>query len=126
MFLRQWGVLPGISNVLAYGTSFLVRTVGDGAFWHAIGNVDPIPYWEKLTIRCLVLYGRNDTNVPTVESEARLRSLGRSTIDIRIYEGSGHALEDPEGWLGEGDSVSFREDALDDITDFIHTSSALP
>ena len=30
--LRQHGVLPGISNVLAYATSFVVRTIGDGAF----------------------------------------------------------------------------------------------
>ena len=124
--LRQLGVLPGISNVLAYGTSLLVRTIGDGAFWHAVGNFDPMPYWERLTIRCLVLYGRNDTNVPTGESSARLRSLGRANIDVRIYEGSGHALEDPEGWPGEGDSVIFRKDALNDIADFIHSSSTFP
>ena len=119
--LRQYGVLPGISNVLAYATSFLVRTVGDGAFWHAIGNFDPIPYWASVTIRSLVLYGEDDTNVPTAESAARLRSLGKPNIEVRVYERSGHPLEDPEG---EGNSV-FREDALEDVRDFIYSSLSL-
>ncbi len=117
--LRELGVLPGISNVLAYGTSFLIRT-RQREFWDAIGNFDPIPYWEKVTASSLVLYGQEDTNVPSTESAARLRSLDKSNITVKIYEGSGHPLEDPEG---EGNSV-FREDALRDIRDFIYSASA--
>ena len=117
--LRELGVLPGISNVLAYGTSFLIRT-RQREFWDAIGNFDPIPYWEKVATSCLVLYGQEDTNVPSAESAERLRSLDKSNITVKVYEGSGHPLEDPEG---EGDSV-FREDALRDIRDFIYSASA--
>lgn len=118
--LRELGVLPGISNVFAYGTSFLIRA-REREFWDAIGNFDPIPYWEKLATRSLVLYGQEDTNVPTTESAARLRSLDKFNIEVRIYEDSGHPLEDP---VGKGNSV-FREDVMKDIRDFIYSSSAL-
>jgi alpha-beta hydrolase superfamily lysophospholipase len=63
----------------------------------------------------LVLYGERDTNVDSKKSAARLRALSKPNIDVRIYKGSGHALEDPPG---EGNSI-FREDALEDIQDFI-------
>ena len=118
--LRESGVLPGISNVFAYGTSFLIRT-RQREFWDAIGNFDPIPYWEKLATSSLVLYGQEDTNVPSTESAARLRSLDKLNIEVRIYEDSGHPLEDP---VGKGNSV-FREDAMKDIRDFIYSSSGL-
>lgn len=36
-------------------------------------------------------------------------------IQVRIYEGSGHALQDPPG---TGDSI-FREEALTEIKNFI-------
>jgi len=54
--------------------------------------------------------------VPSSESAAILRSLDNPNIAVRIYEGSGHALESPEG---TGRSI-FREDALRDIRDFIN------
>jgi heat shock protein HslJ len=90
-------------------------------FFDAIGNFDPIPYWEKLTTNSLVLYGQEDTNVPSEKSAARLRSLNKSNIEVRIYEGSGHALQDPEG---DGNSI-FRNDALRDILNFIIMASDL-
>ena len=94
--LREMGVIPGISNVMAYGTSFLIRT-RQREFWGAIGNFDPIPYWEKLATSSLVLYGQEDTNVPSTESTERLRSLDKLNIEVRIYEDSGHPHEDPVG-----------------------------
>lgn len=118
--LREMGVIPGISNVMAYGTSFLIRT-RQREFWGAIGNFDPIPYWEKLIVNALVLYGEEDTNVPSAKSATILRSLNKLNIEVRIYEDSGHPLEDP---VGKGNSV-FREDAMKDIRDFIYSSSAL-
>ncbi len=119
--LRQMGLVPGLSNVVAYPSTFVLRNITKRDFWEAIGNYDPIPYWERLTVSSLVLLGQDDTNVPSAESAARLRSLGKSNIDVRIYEGSGHPLEDPEG---TGNSI-FREDALKDIRDFIYYASAL-
>jgi dienelactone hydrolase len=116
--LRQMGFLPGISNLLAYPSTFVLRNISQRTFWNAIGNFDPLPYWEKLNVQALVLYGELDTNVPSEKSAARLQSLSESNIQVKIYPGSGHALEDPPG---EGDSI-FRGDALEDIRDFINSS----
>ena len=83
---------------------------------------DPLPYWERLAIDALALYGRDDTNVPSADSVAILLALENEHIQVREYEGSGHALADPED---QGDSI-FREDALDDIRDFIRSVSDRP
>ncbi len=119
--LRELGVLPGVSDLLAYPASWSITKVRQRGFWDAIGNFDPVPYWQRLSVDSLVLYGENDTNVPSSESAAILRSLGNPNIDVKIYEGSGHALESPEG---KGRSI-FREDALRDIRDFIHSLTTL-
>jgi dienelactone hydrolase len=114
------GFLPGISNVIAFPLSFFITEIVHKEFWDATGNFDPIPYWEQLAANCLVLYGQEDANVPSERSEARLRSINRSNIEVRIYEGSGHALEDPKG---DGDSI-FRDDALREILNFIKKAMA--
>jgi dienelactone hydrolase len=113
--LRQLGVLPGLSDLLAYPAAWSIIGFRQKAFWAAIGNFDPAPYWQRLSVRSLVLYGRDDTNVPSLRSAEILSSLENSNIDVKIYEHSGHALEDPKG---HGDSI-FREDALADIRAFI-------
>jgi pimeloyl-ACP methyl ester carboxylesterase len=104
--------------LLAYPAAWSVR-IRQREFWNAVGNFDPRPYWQALSVRSLVLYGQNDTNVPSIKSAEALRSLGNRNIDVRIYEGSGHALESPES---AGNSI-FREDALRDIRGFIATVS---
>ena len=119
--LREFGIIPGISDLLAYPASWSITKVRQRGFWDAIGNFDPVPYWQRLSVESLVLYGENDTNVPSSESAAILRSLGNPNIEVKIYEGSGHALESPEG---KGRSI-FREDALRDIRDFIYSSTTL-
>ena len=81
-----------------------------------------VPYWRRLAVDSLVLYGEKDKNVPSLKSAEILRSLGRPNIDVKVYEGSGHALESP---AGEGQSI-FREDALRDIRDFIRSTSMRP
>ena len=116
--LRQMGFIPGLSNLVAYPSTYVLRNITKKDFWEAIGNFDPIPYWEKVGVSFLVLYGQEDTNVPSAESAARLQALGKSNIEVKIYEGSGHPLEDPEG---TGNSI-FREDTLRDIRDFIYLS----
>ena len=120
--LRQMGILPGLSDLLAYPASWSIIKVRQKAFWAAIGNFDPVPYWQRLSVDSLVLYGEKDTNVPSAKSAAKLRSLQNPYIEVRVYEHSGHALEDPEG---HGDSI-FREDALADIRDFILSASVHP
>ena len=117
--LRELGVLPGISDALAYPAAWSIIYLRQSDFWNAIGNFDPIPYWEGLSVDSLVLYGEGDTNVPSEKSAALLRSLGNPNIDVKIYEGSGHALESP---VGVGNQI-IRPDALEDIRNFIASSS---
>jgi dienelactone hydrolase len=119
--LRQLGFLPGISNLIAFPSTLVLTEISQKELWDAIGNFDPIPYWERITTRCLVLLGREDTNVPAEESEVRLRSLNKSNIDVKVYEGSGHGLEDP---VEVGDKY-IRDDVLLDILNFINTPSKL-
>jgi dienelactone hydrolase len=118
--LRQNGILPGVSNILARVTSYFVRG-NNRQFWNAIGNHDPIHDWEEVDVNSLILYGENDTNVPSERSATRLRSLDKPNIEVIIYQGSGHALEDPKG---KGNNV-FREDALRDIRDFIFSIASI-
>ncbi len=42
--LRELGILPGLSDLLAYPSSWMVRNVAQPGFWDAIGNFDPLPY----------------------------------------------------------------------------------
>ncbi len=118
--LRELGIFPGLSDLLAYPSSWMVRNVAQPGFWDAIGNFDPLPYWRTLSVEALILYGENDTNVPTSESAAILESLDKSNLDVRIYEGSGHALVTPEG---KGNSI-VREDVMRDIRDFILSATS--
>ena len=120
--LREMGILPVLSDLLAYPASWSIIYGRQREFWDAVGNFDPVPYWQELSVGSLTLYGENDTNVPSSKSAAILRSLGNPNINVRIYEGSGHALESPEG---SGKSI-FREDALRDIRDFIFSMTSTP
>lgn len=117
--LREMGFLPGISDGLARLSTLYLRKVSQAGFWNVIGNFDPLPFWKSLEVPSLVLYGADDTNVPSARSAERLRALDKSNITVRVFKGSGHALESP---VGTGDRV-FREDALRTIADFILMAS---
>lgn len=114
--LRQLGFLPGISNVLAYVGSANVRYLAQPELYELIVDYDPLPFWRSISIDSLVLFGADDTNVPSAESAERLKALNNPRIDVKVYEGSGHALESPDG---QGSSI-IRADALEEIADFIH------
>jgi len=115
--LREMGILPGFSDLLAYPAAWSLIYSRRREFWSAVGNFDPAPFWQETPVPSLVLYGEDDTNVPSHRSAEILRSLGNPNIDVRIYEGSGHALESPPG---EGRSI-IREDALREIRGFIRS-----
>ena len=114
--LRQLGFLPGISNVLAYVGYANVRYLAQMHLYDLIVDYDPLPYWQDISIDSLVLFGADDTNVPSTESTRRLANLDNPHIRVEVYQGSGHALESPPG---RGDSI-IRKDALDEISGFIH------
>jgi len=113
--LRQLGFLPGISNVLAYVGSANVRYLAQPELYELIVDYDPLPYWQNISIDSFVLFGANDTNVPSAESAERLMMLSNPRIHVKVYEGSGHALESPDG---QGNSI-IRKDALEEISVFI-------
>ena len=116
--LQQMGFLPGVSNLLAYPSTWSLINVRDAEFWDAVGNTDPLDDWKRVDQPTLVLYGEKDSNVPTHDSVERLEELNKTNLEINVYAGSGHAIEDPPG---QGDSI-FRKDALDDIVEFIHAN----
>jgi dipeptidyl aminopeptidase/acylaminoacyl peptidase len=113
--LRELGVPPLLSNVLAYPAAFSILYARQREFWSTIGNPDAVPYWQELEVPALILYGSQDTNVPVRRSVKRLRSLNKANLYIKVYEDSGHAIEDPPG---RGDWV-IREEVLEDIREFI-------
>ncbi|NOR37820.1 MAG: alpha/beta fold hydrolase [Woeseiaceae bacterium] len=106
--LRQMGFLPGVSNVIALASTAYIRNIAQAEFWDWVANYDPVPYWREVNVPALALYGADDTNVPSEESVKRLNALGKSNLRIEVYEGSGHALQDP---VGRGNSI-IREEAL--------------
>jgi len=109
--LRQMGFLPGVSNVIALASTAYIRNVAQAEFWDRIANYDPVPYWQEVNVPALALYGADDTNVPSEESAKRLNALGKPNLRVKIYEGSGHALQDP---VGRGNSI-IRAEVLDAI-----------
>ena len=117
--LRELGFLSGVSDVLARVSTLYLRRIAQPDFWNAVGNFDPLPYWHRLNVPVLILYGAEDSNVPTKRSADRLKALHKSNINVIVFEGSGHALASPVGWR---ESI-FREDALQMMADFIWTSS---
>jgi len=113
--LRQFGVLPGISRVLAYASTFVLRNFVQKSFWQAVGDFDPMPWWREVKTPTLALYGAEDTNTPSQRSARLLSGLGKPGVRVLVFEGSGHALQDPPG---KGNRI-FRVDALKAINDFI-------
>ncbi|MCA9939134.1 MAG: alpha/beta fold hydrolase [Anaerolineales bacterium] len=120
--LREIGFLPGIADLIAYPSTYVLRKFRQRDFWDAVGNFDGLPYWQKLSIPAQVMYGSADPNVPAAASQARLEALRKDNIRVIVYEGSEHALQDPPG---EGNSI-FRTAALQDLLDFITTVVPAP
>jgi len=116
---QEVGVLPGISKVYSYVSTFFFENITGKEWWDTVGNYDPLPYWQKVIIPVLVLHGSEDHNVPSTNSKARFEALGKNNIRVIMYEGSGHGLEDPP----EVGNREIREEALLDMLNFIITST---
>jgi len=117
--MRETGFLPGISNLFSYPSTFIFEKFTGKEWRDAVGNFDPLPYWRKVNTPVLVLHGSEDHNVPSAKSKARFEALGKDNIRVNMYEGSGHAIQDPPG---AGDHY-IREDALSDMLNFIIAST---
>lgn len=70
-------------------------------FLRAVAAYDPLPYWLQVTQPVLVVFGEEDEedNVPVRESVRRLehvfRSVSKTSYQILVVPGSGHAIRDP-------------------------------
>ncbi len=69
-------------------------------WWDKNGDVDPIPYWERVRAPVLVLFGREDErdNVPVQTSVDRLASMkarSDSDITVQVFDGVGHGFREP-------------------------------
>jgi pimeloyl-ACP methyl ester carboxylesterase len=88
-------------------------------WWEKNGKLDPIPYWSRLAIPALIVYGAEDEqdNVPVRRSIERLRRAdredSRQQLEIIVYPDSGHALYAPG-------THRIREDFLQTLVDWIH------
>ena len=118
--IRQMGFLPGVSYLIALISTRHIRHFVMPEIYDAVGDYDPIPLWGRVDLPVLAILGSEDTNVPSAESAARLEALGNDSIQVIIYEGSGHAVQDPPG---QGDRL-IRSEALDAIAGFILGSFA--
>ena len=118
--LRQTGFLPGVSYVIALMSTQYLRHVRMREFYDAVGEFDPTRLWLRIEIPTLAILGRDDTNVPSEESAARLNALRNDSIRVVVYDGSGHAIQDPPG---QGDRL-IRPEALDAIADFVLDATA--
>ena len=86
-------------------------------WWDAHGALDPLPSWEALAVPGLVVYGSEDEydNVPVARSVERLRALGKPSLTIQVYQGSGHGLYEPG-------RLRIRSDFLEFLTDWVHSA----
>jgi pimeloyl-ACP methyl ester carboxylesterase len=88
------------------------------AFYHRIGGFDPVPFWRRLDIPALIVYGELDETqkTPVRESVRRLREAfqgkdpGRWTI--RVFESTGHGF-------GDAKTKQIRKDFLDFVAGWV-------
>lgn len=84
-------------------------------WYRAVTDFDPIPLWSKLKAPSLVVYGSADErdNVPVAKSVERLKA---TKTEVKVYEGSGHAIEEPGTNRIRGDFLSFLSTWIRDAT----------
>lgn len=70
------------------------------SWWRGVIDVDSVDSWQEVEAPCLIVYGRDDErdNVPVSRSEARIAKelADKPNITLKVYEGTGHALLDPD------------------------------
>jgi dipeptidyl aminopeptidase/acylaminoacyl peptidase len=82
-------------------------------FLRAAGDFDPLPYWKRVRVPTLFVYGGRDENVDVFKSARIVEEQLTATelpYGLLLFRQNGHAL--------------FREDALDLIARWIHDDGA--
>lgn len=85
---------PAFMHSAVRAVSLRVIRRREAEWWQRNGSIDPAGHWRELSIPGLIIYGADDEsdNVPVARSVARLESLSRSNLTVRVFEESGHAL----------------------------------
>lgn len=113
-------VQQGFPNLVAIALQPIASAVPKqrrDVWWDKNGDVDPIPYWERVEAPVLVLYGRDDEqdNVPVQTSVDRLAPLEArrgSAFTVEVFDGVGHGFR-------ESGSQQIRPDVLELLGDWI-------
>ncbi len=77
-------------------------------FLRTVGDFDPLPYWEKVKVPALFLYGGRDRNVDTRKSAAIVENTlfsPEKSLSLLFFGKNGHGL--------------FRDDAMDFLVRWI-------
>jgi hypothetical protein len=114
--LVQKGLPRPLARLLEPAASAVPKRRGR-TWWRLNGAWDPLPYWRRLEIPALVLYGAEDErdNVPVTRSVERLRRADRDspgTIAIEVVPGAGHAFF-------AADRRHVRGDVLETVADWV-------
>ncbi len=87
----QMGTYRMVAKIIAPFTTTIIR---NREFWSYIGEFDPIPYWQEVSVPAFAAFGENDSNVPVEESVLRLAEVDRK-ITVKVYPSGGHTITDP-------------------------------
>ena len=113
--IERLGLPSLVAGAIAPLSALHLRKVRQRTFWDAVGNFDPRPYWARTEVPSLALFGENDPNTPSRVSAENLLALANPRIEVQVYAGSGHALEDPPGT----GNAYIRAEALERIETFV-------
>jgi len=96
-------------------------------WWTLVGNYDPAPVWEKITIPVLNVEGELDKNVPAEESLARmdqsLKRAGNKDCTFKIFPKADHSIRLASQ---SGTPLFFAPGFLDFITDWLLKRVSVP
>ena len=82
-FMNQTGLYENIS---------INKNEFEGYYWK--GRIENFyPYWEKINIPTLVLFGEDDEYINALKNEAVLKSLNNKKIETKLFPRSNHNLK---------------------------------
>ena len=114
--LKQDGFPATMASAMAPAAAGIAK-MRRPTWWRKNGDFDPIPFWEKVRVPVLVIYGEDDEkdNVPVRESVARLNKMIQADrardFTVTVFPNTGHGMFDEETkWI--------RKDFLDLLVDW--------
>lgn len=83
---------PFMSNTGLYGNINITQNTFDGYYWK--GRSERFyPYWGKIKIPTLVIYGEKDELINTVRNSALLTALANKNLEVKVFRNANHGLK---------------------------------